>query len=88
MVHIVDIQVDYLKKLLAERKIELEISPDAKNQLAILGYNPIYGARPLKRTIRQEIENPLSKLLLGKEFSDGDKIIVEYCDDRFEFKKG
>ena len=83
-----DIQVDYLKKLLAERKIELEISPDAKNQLAILGYNPIYGARPLKRTIRQEIENPLSKLLLGKEFSDGDKIIVEYVDDGFEFKKG
>ena len=88
LVHIVDIQVDYLKKLLAERKIELEISPDAKNQLAILGYNPIYGARPLKRTIRQEIENPLSKLLLGKEFSDGDKIIVEYVDDGFEFKKG
>ncbi len=87
LVHIVDIQMEYLKKLLAEQKLELDITPDAKNQLAILGYNPMYGARPLKRTIRQEIENPLSKKLLEGFFKSGDKILIDYCDDKFEFKK-
>ena len=85
--HIVDIQVEYLKKLLAERKIELEITDDAKEHLAIQGYNPMYGARPLKRTIRQLIENPLSKELLKGNFKDNDKIKIDYKNDEITFEK-
>ncbi len=85
---IVDIQVQYLKKLLAERKIEFEITDDAKEKLALEGYNPIYGARPLKRAIRSQVENPLSKELLTGHFTDGDKIIIDVEDDKIVFKKG
>ena len=84
---IVDIQVQYLKKLLAERKIEIEITPEAKEHLALQGYNPMYGARPLKRTIRQLIENPLSKALLKGEFEDGDTIKIDFKDDKIKFSK-
>ena len=84
---IVDIQVQYLKKLLEERKIEIEITQEAKEHLAIAGYNPMYGARPLKRTIRQLIENPLSKALLKGDFDDGDKIKIDYVNDEFKFSK-
>ena len=85
--HIVDIQVEYLKKLLLERKIELTITEDAKEHLAIQGYNPMYGARPLKRTIRQLIENPLSKELLKGNFKDNDKIKIDYKNDEITFEK-
>ncbi len=85
--HIVDIQVEYLRELLKERKIELVITKDAKEHLALQGYNPMYGARPLKRTIRQLIENPLSKALLKGDFKDGDKIEIDYQNEEIEFKK-
>ena len=85
--HIVDIQVQYLKNLLAQRKIEIEITEDAKERLALNGFNPIYGARPLKREIRQSIENPLSKALLEGEFKDGDKIIIDEKDEKIVFSK-
>ena len=85
---IVDIQVNYLRNLLQERKIDFEITPDAKDKLALEGYNPIYGARPLKRVIRQKIENPLSKAILKGEFTDGDKIIIDVKDDEIIFNKG
>ena len=83
--HIVDIQVQYLKKLLEARKIEIEITEDAKERLALNGFNPIYGARPLKREIRQSIENPLSKALLKGEFKDGDKIKIDEQDEKITF---
>jgi len=85
--HIVDIQVQYLKRLLDERKIEFEITEDAKEKLALDGYNPIYGARPLKRAIRAQIENPLSKELLLGHFTDGDKILIDIQDDKIVFEK-
>lgn len=85
--HIVDIQVQYLKNLLAARKIEIEITEDAKERLALNGFNPIYGARPLKREIRQSIENPLSKALLTGEFKDGDKIKIDEKDEKIVFSK-
>ena len=85
--HIVDIQIEYLRKLLEERKIELQITPEAKEFLAIQGYNPMYGARPLKRTIRQLIENPLSKELLKGNFKDGDTIKIDVKDDKITFEK-
>ena len=85
--HIVDIQIQYLKNLLKERKIEITITQEAKEHLAIQGYNPMYGARPLKRTIRQLIENPLSKALLKGEFQDGDIIKIDCKDDCIVFAK-
>ena len=76
--------MEHLKSLLDERKITFEITQDAKEFLATRGFNPIYGARPLKRVIRQMIENPLSKLILAQKFIDGDKIKV---DDIVNIKK-
>lgn len=84
---IVDIQVEYLKNLLAEHEIELQISEDAKEFLARRGFNPVYGARPLKRVIRQEVENPLSKLLLSQKFVRGDSLIVDVDNDEIKFIK-
>ena len=84
---IVELSVKYLKNLLQERKIDLEITQDAKEKLALDGYNPIYGARPLKRVVSKKIETPLSKLLLEGKFKDGDKILIDVVDDEFEFKK-
>ena len=84
---IVDIQVQYLKNLLAARIIEIEITEDAKEILALNGFNPIYGARTLKREIRQSIENPLSKALLTGEFKDGDKIKIDEKDEKIVFSK-
>ena len=82
---IVELSVNYLKKLLEERKIELEITQEAKEKLALDGYNPIYGARPLKRVVSKKIETPLSKLLLEGKFKDGDKITIDVVDDEYTF---
>lgn len=84
---IVDIQIEYLKALLKEHDIELEISEEAKEFLATRGFNPIYGARPLKREIMKLVENPLSKLLLTQKFNRGDKLIIDIDDDEIKFVK-
>lgn len=73
---IVDIQMEYLRKLLKDQEIEIEITEEAKELLATRGFNPIYGARPLKRVIRQMVENPLSKEILKQRFNRGDKLII------------
>ena len=84
---IVDIQMDHLRTLLADKNITFEITEEAKEFLARRGFNPIYGARPLKRVIRQMVENPLSKLLLSQKFIDGDHIKIDVKDDEIEFTK-
>ncbi|MEE3348665.1 MAG: AAA family ATPase, partial [Candidatus Gastranaerophilaceae bacterium] len=73
---IVDIQMEYLRKLLKEQEIQINITEEAKELLATRGFNPIYGARPLKRVIRQMVENPLSKEILKQKFSRGDTLII------------
>lgn len=83
---IVDIQVEYLKELLKEKDISIEISDEAKELLARKGYNPIYGARPLKRVIRQDLENPLSKLLLQQKYISGDTVNIGVENDNILFK--
>ena len=83
---IVDIQMEHLRKLLKEHNITFEITDDAKEFLATRGFNPIYGARPLKRVIRQLVENPLSKLILAQKFIDGDHLVIDVKDDELEFK--
>ena len=84
---IVDIQMDYLRNLLKEQDISIEISDDAKDLLATRGFNPIYGARPLKRVIRQMVENPLSKDILSGKFQEGDTVFVDVNDDEIVFNK-
>lgn len=83
---IVDIYFENLKKLFAEREITLDITDDAKELLATQGFNPVYGARPLKRTIRQLVENPLAKKILSQEFKEGSTIIVDANGDEIVFK--
>jgi len=73
---IVDIQVARLQKLLDERKITIELSPEARDFLAQLGYDPAYGARPLKRAIQKELQDPLAGKILAGEIKDGDRIKV------------
>lgn len=84
---IVDIQMDYLRKLLKDQELEFVITDDAKEYLATQGFNPIYGARPLKRVIRQMVENPLSKMILAQQFKKGDKIKIDLDNDKLMFQK-
>ena len=85
---IVDIQMKHLQGLLKEQELDIEVSNDAKEFLATRGFNPIYGARPLKRVIRQLVENPLSKEILSNKFNHGDKIFVDVNnEDEIIFSK-
>ena len=80
--------MDYLRTLLKEQELTFEITNDAKEFLATRGFNPVYGARPLKRVIRQMVENPLSKQILAQKFLRGDKLIIAVKDDEIVFNKG
>ncbi len=84
---IVDIQMDYLRNLLKDQELEFVITDEAKEYLATQGFNPIYGARPLKRVIRQMVENPLSKMILAQKFLKGDKIKIDLQNDQLSFEK-
>ena len=79
--------MDNLRKLLKDQEIDFEITPDAKEFLATRGFNPVYGARPLKRVIRQLIENPLSKEILAQKFLRGDKVVIDVDNDEIIFRK-
>jgi len=85
---IVDIQIDYLRRRLAERKLDLRLTDRAKEVLASEGFDPNYGARPLKRVIQREIQDKLAKELLEGEFSEGDLIEVDVdADGEFTFTR-
>jgi ATP-dependent Clp protease ATP-binding subunit ClpB len=73
---IVDIQFARLAKLLVDRKITLELDPDARAWLASKGYDPAYGARPLKRTIQKNVQDPLAELILAGEIHDGENVVI------------
>lgn len=85
--NIVDIQIDKLNKILAERKLKLVLTEKAKDFLAENGFDPDFGARPLKRAIQNYIQNHLSLKLLEGEFVDGDLIEVDLKDQKISFKK-
>jgi ATP-dependent Clp protease ATP-binding subunit ClpB len=87
LTYIVDIQLAGLRKMLSQRRINLELSDTARRQLAEEGYDPVYGARPLKRTIQQRIQNPLAMALLQGEFREGDTIVVDAYNGGFSFMK-
>jgi len=78
---IADIQLKGLRNRLRERDLEIEISDAFMERLVAAGYDPVYGARPLKRAIQQELENPLAQRILSGEFSAGDVIVVDLQDD-------
>ena len=80
LAEIVDIQIHHLARLLADREIGLEVSPAARQALAEEGYDPAYGARPLKRTIQRRIQDPLAMELLQAHFGPGDIVRVDYRD--------
>ncbi|MBF6464731.1 ATP-dependent chaperone ClpB [Nocardia beijingensis] len=79
--HIVDIQLEQLQKRLAQRRLKLEVSDSARFWLAVRGYDPAYGARPLRRLIQQAIGDSLAKELLAGEITDGDNVKVSVSPD-------
>jgi len=84
---IVDIQLNYLAERLNGRHIKLEFTDSARKQIMDEGYDPAFGARPLKRTIQQRLENPLAAELLAGKFNDGDKIKIDADSHKFMFEK-
>jgi ATP-dependent Clp protease ATP-binding subunit ClpB len=81
------IQIDYLRQRLAEHEMGLEVSDAALDQLGAVGFDPVYGARPLKRAIRQQLENPLAQEILAGRFGSGDTIRVDLAGDGMTFSK-
>ena len=82
---IVKIQLQRIHKLLADQKITLELSIAAQNHLADAGYDPVYGARPLKRVLQRELENPIATKILEGSFTEGSTITVDVEDGRLQF---
>jgi ATP-dependent Clp protease ATP-binding subunit ClpB len=83
---IVDIQLGYLHDRLAEREMTIVLSDAAREKLAEAGFDPVYGARPLKRAIQQQVENPLAQEILRGRFGPGDTIEVGVAEDQLEFQ--
>jgi ATP-dependent Clp protease ATP-binding subunit ClpB len=84
---IVDLQLARLQKLLADKRLTLELTDSARNFLAERGYDPTYGARPLKRAIQKYLMDPLALKVLGGEFTPGDNIQADTAADRLVFAK-
>jgi ATP-dependent Clp protease ATP-binding subunit ClpB len=87
LARIVEIQLGQLRRLLGERKINLVLTEAAKMHLAEVGYDPTFGARPLKRVIQRELQDPLALALLQGEFREGDTIRVDYKEGSIVFEK-
>jgi len=85
---ITDNQIGYLRKRLRERDMDLALTDAAKDKLGEAGFDPVYGARPLKRAIQQLVENPLAQAILAGRFMPGDVIEVDVSGDRLTFEKG
>ena len=88
LAQIVDIQVRHLQALLAERHIEVTLTEAARNYLADVGYDPVYGARPLKRAIQRELQDPLALAVLEGRFGEGAHVTVEVREGKLVFLEG
>jgi ATP-dependent Clp protease ATP-binding subunit ClpB len=84
---IVEIQLRRLRGLLAERKLTLELTEKARRFLADAGYDPVYGARPLKRAIQRHLQDPLALALVQGDFKEGDAIVADVAGDALVFHK-
>jgi ATP-dependent Clp protease ATP-binding subunit ClpB len=82
---IVDIQLDYLRRRLADREMTLELTEAARDRLGEAGFDPVYGARPLKRAIQHQVENPLAQRILKGEFPPGSRIVVDATEHGLSF---
>jgi ATP-dependent Clp protease ATP-binding subunit ClpC len=84
---IVELLLADVRERLSERRVELELTEAAKSALVKEGYDPVFGARPLRRTIERRVANPLSHRILAGEFSEGDVVVVDYVDRDYTFQK-
>lgn len=84
---IIGIQLQRIEQLLADRKIKIELSDAAKDYIVSVGYDPNYGARPLKRAIQQELENPIATCILENQFAEGDTISIDCAESGLTFNK-
>jgi ATP-dependent Clp protease ATP-binding subunit ClpB len=82
------LQLTRMDKLLADRKLTIELTPEAKALIAEQGYDPAFGARPLKRAIQRLVQNPLAMAVLEGKFIDGDHILAVVKGDELSFEKG
>jgi ATP-dependent Clp protease ATP-binding subunit ClpB len=82
ILQILDIQIDELRKRLEERGIGLDVEKEAKSVLAERGFDPVYGARSLKRVLQRDVENPLALNILEGEYSEGDTVVVDATDKK------
>jgi ATP-dependent Clp protease ATP-binding subunit ClpB len=82
ILQIVDLQIKELAKRLSEKKIEIKVSDEAKKLLAERGYDPVYGARPLKRTIQRDVQNPLALKILEGDYGEGETVKVDINDKK------
>jgi ATP-dependent Clp protease ATP-binding subunit ClpB len=82
---IIDLLIEAINRRLADRGIEIELTPEAKKELVTRGYDPAYGARPLKRTIQRYVETPLADKIIRGEVKDGQRVVVDYKDGEFIF---
>ena len=82
---IIDIQLRHLRSLLRDRKMDVELTDAAKEMIAREGFDPVYGARPLKRALQREIQNPLAVRILEGEFKDGDTVVADVKDGKIVF---
>jgi ATP-dependent Clp protease ATP-binding subunit ClpB len=77
LAHIVGLQLALLEKMLDARKLRLRVTPEARALLANRGYDPVYGARPLKRVIQRDLQNPIAMAVLEGKYAEGDTILVD-----------
>jgi ATP-dependent Clp protease ATP-binding subunit ClpB len=84
---IVALQIQRIQGMLADQKLKLEITPAARNHIAEIGYDPTYGARPLKRAIQRELQNPIATKILENTFTEGDTILIDLVGDGLKFTR-
>ncbi len=82
---IVEIQVNRMKRYIKEKNVDLKLTESAKEYFADIGFDPIYGARPLKRALQREILNPLALKILDRTFREGDTVLVDYDGNNITF---
>ncbi len=84
---IIELLLDDVRERLSDRRVDLELTDAAKEALVREGYDPVFGARPLRRTIERRVANPLSRRILAGEFAEGETALVGYADDEYTFEK-
>jgi ATP-dependent Clp protease ATP-binding subunit ClpC len=85
---IIEIMLDEVRERLSDRRITLDLTDAAKEALVTEGYDRVYGARPLRRTVERRVENSLSRRILAGEFKDGDHVVVDYAGGEYVFERG